>query len=402
MVDPVILGGCILLAIVALVFSFRTRQQLKIKSQRLADIESAERLYRLVIEASPSAVVMANEAGKIVLVNPSVERMFGYTRQELLGKEVDLLVPQRLRQAHMGFRAAFQKISSERSLGQGRDLFGLHKNGSEIPIEVDLTPICTTDGILILTTIADISHRKIAENTLAAQARELERSNEELEQFAYVASHDLQEPLRMMRSYTELVLQRYTQHLDEKAQKFMGYVVDGAERMQHLINDLLLYSRVGRRDLELTEVDLNKLIDGIRKMSGHGSNAITNDNLPIVYAAPSMLQQVFQNLIANGLKFRGEDPPHVHVSCRSIDSGWEFAVKDNGIGIPEQFADRIFQIFQRLHERGKYPGTGIGLAIVKRIVERHGGKIWLESEENKGTTFFFTLPNQDKLGGAHS
>jgi signal transduction histidine kinase len=224
---------------------------------------------------------------------------------------------------------------------------------------------------------------------------DLERSNKELEQFAYVASHDLQEPLRMISSYTQLLGERYAGQLDEKAKKYMGYAVDGAVRMQRLINDLLAYSRVGTRGNPIESTDahsvLGEAIRNLAAMIEENKAIITNEDLPVVRADAAQLVQVFQNLLANAIKFRGEVLPRVHVSVREEGHEWVFSVKDNGIGIDPQYADRVFVIFQRLHTRQEYPGTGIGLAICKRIVERHGGKIWYESEPGKGTTFFFTI-----------
>jgi light-regulated signal transduction histidine kinase (bacteriophytochrome) len=224
----------------------------------------------------------------------------------------------------------------------------------------------------------------------------LERSNQELEQFAYVASHDLQEPLRMVSSYTQLLAQRYEGQLDDKAKKYINYAVDGAIRMQTLINDLLVYSRVGTQGKPLATTDshsvLGEAIRNLAAMIEENRAIITNDDLPTVRADASQLVLVFQNLLANAIKFRGKDLPRVHVTAQERGREWVFSVKDNGIGIEPQHAERVFVIFQRLHTRLEHPGTGIGLAVCKRIVERHGGKIWFESEPGNGATFFFTVP----------
>jgi PAS domain S-box-containing protein len=231
---------------------------------------------------------------------------------------------------------------------------------------------------------------------LAKAIQDLERSNKELEQFAYVASHDLQEPLRMVSSYTQLLGQRYEGQLDEKAKKYIDYAVDGAIRMQRLINDLLTYSRVGTRGKPLEPTDahavLGEAVVNLAAAIEESGAMITNDDLPTVRTDASQLVQVFQNLLANAIKFRGAEPPRVHVSARDQGREWVFAVRDNGIGIERQYAARVFVIFQRLHTRQEYPGTGIGLALCKRIVERHGGHIWFESEPGTGSTFFFTVP----------
>jgi light-regulated signal transduction histidine kinase (bacteriophytochrome) len=251
--------------------------------------------------------------------------------------------------------------------------------------------------VRMIGTVHDITERKFAEEQVRSAMAELERSNRELEQFAYVASHDLQEPLRMVSSFTQLLAQRYGDQLDQDAHDFIGFAVDGANRMQRLINDLLMYSRVGTRGGPLAPTDshsaLGRSIVNLRTLIEESGAMVTNDELPMVLADDGQLGQVFQNLVANGIKFRRPgEPPRIHVSARKDRDEWVFEVTDNGIGIEPDFHSRLFVIFQRLHPREEYAGTGIGLAICKRIIDRHGGRIWLESEPGKGSTFFFTLP----------
>ncbi|MCB4791522.1 MAG: HAMP domain-containing protein [Elusimicrobia bacterium] len=230
---------------------------------------------------------------------------------------------------------------------------------------------------------------------------DLKRSNENLEQFAYVASHDLQEPLRMMASYSELLERRYKNKLDADADEFIAYIVNGAKRMQKLINDLLAYSRIGRGEKTYVEIDtesvLERVLEIMAKTIQESKAVITHDKLPVVFGNESNFIQLFQNLIGNAIKFRGEDSPQIHVAAKKEPGEWLFSVKDNGIGIEPQYKDRIFLIFQRLHGRDKYPGTGIGLSICKKIVETEGGRIWLDSEQGKGTTFYFTVPISSKF-----
>ncbi|WP_051327167.1 sensor histidine kinase [Desulfatibacillum aliphaticivorans] len=233
-----------------------------------------------------------------------------------------------------------------------------------------------------------------------AAMADLKRSNKELEQFAYVASHDLQEPLRMVASYTQLLAQRYEGQLDEKAQKYISYAVEGATRMQHLVNDLLQLSRVGTRGAPFEPTDCNEVVQqvlkGLKRTIAETKAGVVIDDLPVVQADAIQLGQVFQNLLGNAVKFRGEAPPQVRITAEKQNEAWVFQVRDNGIGIDPKFHERIFTIFQRLHERGKYDGTGIGLAIAKKIVERHGGRIWIESQEGKGARFFFSIPERDQ------
>jgi light-regulated signal transduction histidine kinase (bacteriophytochrome) len=233
---------------------------------------------------------------------------------------------------------------------------------------------------------------------LAQSKTELERSNQDLEQFAYAASHDLQEPLRMVTSYVQLLQRRYQGQLDAAADEFIGFAVDGARRMQQLINDLLSYSRVNSRGHEFAPVDCGAALDdAVSNLSAaiaeHGAE-IVRDPLPTVVADRTQLVQLFQNLVGNAIKFRGPQPPQVHVAAENDDCQWRFAVRDNGIGIDPKYAAQVFLVFRRLHTRAKYPGTGIGLAICKRIVERHGGRIWFESSPGQGATFYFTIPEQ--------
>jgi PAS domain S-box-containing protein len=248
----------------------------------------------------------------------------------------------------------------------------------------------------------DITRRKLDEATLREahdllelKARELTRSNEELQQFAYVASHDLQEPLRMVSSYTQLLVRRYGDKLDGDAKEFMEFIVDGAARMKQLIEDLLAFSRVGTRGREFQIVDsgiaLSKALVNLRAAQEASGATVTHDAMPKVLADSAQLAQLFQNLIGNAMKFRADEPPRIHVAAETRDQVWLFTVKDNGIGLDPQYGERIFMMFQRLHNKAEYPGTGIGLAICKKIVERHGGRIWVDSQPGQGSTFGFSL-----------
>ncbi|MGP0089814.1 MAG: sensor histidine kinase [Xanthobacteraceae bacterium] len=365
----------------------------------ISERKLAEEKFRLAVEASPTGVVMIDNSGTILLVNAETEKMFGYRREQLVGQSVDMLVPLRFRGQHPQHREQFSATPGARRMGAGRDLFGLRGDGTEFPVEVGLNPIQSPDGLIVLAVIVDISERKRVEEVLATQTRELQRSNAELEQFAYVAAHDLQEPLRMVMSYAELLGERYRGQLDARADKYIHYAVEGAKRMQQLVNDLLAYSRVGTQGKPLRPTPSGAILDqvlrGLRQAIEEAGADVRHGALPTINADEVQLAQLFQNLVGNALKFRSERTPRVSVAAKREGGEWLFSVEDNGIGIEKEYLERVFQMFQRLNERGKYEGSGIGLAIAKRIVERHGGRIWFDSRVGTGTTFYFTLPVLD-------
>lgn len=347
----------------------------------IIDITSRRRAedgYRAVVEAAPNAIVMMDAGRRITMVNRSAVELFGYTREALIGAPIEMLFPAVM----IG-----DPTAAARSNDAPRDSAARRKDGSEVPVEISTSQVRTDAGAFTVVSATDITKRKHAED-------ELRRSNAELEQFAYVASHDLQEPLRMVASYTELLAQRYRGKLDEKADKYIEYATDGAKRMQQLVMDLLAYSRVGSGGKALDSVRCGPLVEQVlRALAGSIRNAgatVEVGELPVVMADETQLGQVMQNLIANAVKFRGDEPPRIRVLATREGDAWHFSVADNGIGIDPQYAERVFQMFQRLHERGRFEGSGIGLAIAKRIVERHGGRIWFTST-GTGTTFHFTL-----------
>ncbi|MBN2620592.1 PAS domain S-box protein [candidate division WOR-3 bacterium] len=385
---PVLLGAASLpgpiLNGVAFVLDMSERKQLK------------EELFlkNLVFEASISANSTSDIKGNINHCNPAFLNLWGYDKkEEVLGKSIA--------DFFMNKEETESVLQSMNTTGKWQGEFlAKRKDGSTFISRGYATVIKTEKGKMIGYQSAnlDVTAQVQAKEKLSKTLEDLKRSNKELEQFAYVASHDLQEPLRMISSYTQLLGQRYKDHLDQNAKDFINYSIDGANRMQSLINDLLLYSRVGTKSIALTTTDCSSVIEKVHAnlMIAIEENhvIITNDDLPTIVADEGQLVQLFQNLITNAIKFRRDENPRIHISAEEKADEWIFSIKDNGIGIESEFKDRIFVIFQRLHAKGKYSGTGMGLAICKKIVERHDGRIWLDSVPGKGTTFFFSIPKR--------
>lgn len=365
--------------------------------ERDALLEQEERRFHSVFESVPHATLIVNSEQRIVLANARAEAVFGYTRAELLGSELTTLIPEALREAHRKYFAEYFDKPAARAMAMGRSLEIRRKDGETAHVEIGLAPMLSANGGQeVLASIVDVSNRVRSEAALRL-------SNRELEQFAYVASHDLQEPLRMVANYTELLARRYEGKLDEKADKYIHYAVDGARRMQKLISDLLQYSRVESQGGSFSRVDLNvtvnQVLDGLQVAIGEASAKIEVKPLPVVLADATQMQQLFQNLLDNAIKFRGDKPPTIVVSANdnaTKDGGAakdkvRISVQDNGIGVDMQNAHRMFEMFQRGQSRERFAGTGIGLAVSKRVIERHGGKIWVEPTPSGGSTFCFTL-----------
>lgn len=363
-----------------------------------AELRASEARLRSYLEAASQGILAVSSDGLIQMVNRRMEEMFGYDRSELIGQPLEILLPERFHGRHVGLRAGYFADPRVRPMGVGFDLAGRRKDGTEFPVEIGLSPVETGKGRLALGLISDITERKRAAGELLRVNEELRGSNAQLEQFAYVASHDLQEPLRMVSSYLELLERRYRGQLDSQAQEFIHYAVDGAARMRGLIQDLLSFSRAGTAALKLHALQLaavlQDVLENLQVAIEQSQAEVTADPLPEIVADSGLLALVFQNLIGNAIKFQKDRTPRVHVSAQRAAAEWIFSVRDNGIGIAPQHATRVFRIFERLHGLDQYPGSGVGLAISQRIVERHGGKIWLESVLGEGTTFFFSIPDR--------
>ena len=360
-----------------------------------------EAKYRGLLEAAPDAMVVVNTEGDIVLVNVQAERQFGYPRDELLRQKVTNIIPEGFAERLIADDLRSDEDALTQQIGAGIELIGRRRDGGEFPIELMLSPLESAEGTLVTAAVRDIGVRKEAERELARKVEELSRSNGELELFAYVASHDLQEPLRMVASYTQLLSRRYKGRLDDDADEFIAFAVDGASRMQRLIQDLLLYSRVGTKGVALAvtsgEGALLRALHNLHGAIGDSGAIVTHDPLLSVLADESQLAQLFQNLVGNAIKYQNPGIPRIHVSAvAGRDKKWMFSVKDNGLGIEPEYFERIFGMFQRLHKRDEFTGTGIGLAICKKIVERHGGQISVQSQPGQGSTFSFALAGSGK------
>jgi len=341
-------------------------------------------------------MVVVNQTGDIVLLNRQAEKQFGYSRDELLGQQVTNIIPEGFAERLIADDLRSAEDALEQQIGTGIELTARRKDGTNFPIELMLSPLTSGDTILVTAAIRDITVRKKAEADLLQTVAELNRSNEELGQFAYLASHDLQEPLRMVASYTQLLSRRYKGRLDTDADEFIAFAVDGASRMQRLIEDLLSYSRVGTAGQPLvatsSEAALEQALANLDvAVEEHGAE-VTHDPLPEVLADEVQLIQLFQNLVGNAMKYQDSGVPKIHVSAaRDGERMWDFSVKDNGLGIGPEYLEKVFGMFERLHRRDEYAGTGIGLAICRKIVERHGGEISVESQLGEGSTFHFGL-----------
>jgi hypothetical protein len=359
-------------------------------------LSKAEQKFRSLLEAAPDAMIISSEDGQIALVNSQTEVLFGFRREELIGQNIRTLVPDWNGQV------------------LAREFGARRKNDQQFPVEISLSPLQTEEGLLFTSAIRNITERKradeairelnttleqrVSERTQALlQSNEaLRQSNDDLNQFAYAASHDLQEPLRMVALYSQLLQRRYAGKLDEEADQFISYIVGGAKRMEMLLKDLLTYSQTGASSegpaypVDCESV-IQKVMLNLQASAEQNGAEVTWHTLPTVQAHEIRVVQLLQNLIGNAIKYRSAEAPRIHIGAEFREGEVLFSVQDNGIGIEPEFKQQIFGIFKRLHGQN-YPGTGIGLAICQRIVERYNGRIWVDSKVGEGSRFWFTLP----------
>lgn len=371
----------------------------EVKERQRTEVSYQETASQLssIISSAMDAIIATDENQRVLMFNAAAEEMFRCRAEDVIGQPLERFLPARYRVAHPEHYRRFGESGfTARSLGKLRALAALRADGEEFQAEIAISKTASPSRKIFTAIVRDVTDRKQAEAELASKAEELARSNRDLEQFAYVASHDLQEPLRMVASYTQLLAERYRDKLDQDADKYIAYALEGALRMQTLIQDLLAFSRVGRNGNEEKKTDCNSALEetrlNLRAAIEESQASIVCDELPDVAVPRSQVVQLLQNLIGNAIKFRGTSALVIRVAAENHDEEWMFTVADNGIGIAPEHRDAIFVIFQRLHTRAEYPGNGVGLAICKKIVEQHGGRIWVESELNRGSTFQFSLP----------
>jgi PAS domain S-box-containing protein len=380
-------------------------------------LEASEAMFRGLLESAPDPIVIVDRDGHIILVNTQTEKVFGYGREDLLGRPIEILIPERFHRGHLSHRGSYSADPHTRPMGIGLDLSARRRNGSEFPVEISLSPMKTESGVIVTAIIRDISEwkrvgeelrklnreleQRVRERTaqLHERTKQLEAANRELEAFSYSVSHDLRAPLRHLSGFARLLKERAAENLDEKSLRYLQNIDEAAGLMGKLVDDLLAFSRTGRAEMAKSRVRFVQLVDEVIEVLQsdiQGRKIVWRiDSLPDAEGDQAMLRLIWLNLISNALKYtRTRDESHIDIGSSINEAGETvYFVRDNGFGFDMQYADKLFGVFQRLHSGEEFEGTGIGLATVQRIVRRHGGSVWAEGKVDSGATFFFSLPS---------